>query len=1497
MADRVNTKFVILLITVLVVITLGVTGAVMIITSPQRAVARGDEFAAQGQFDAAAEQYGKALKKLGTDVGLLQKYADSLEKVQTNDPKVATQFIMSWLGAVREMVTRDPADEARFEALMTGYRKLAAELGQFTGWNEMFDRSQATLSIMPQMVAARRYRGIAQVNRMVRAGLSTAEREAAREDLTAALQAEPGHPDASYFLALWYLQEAQELDKPGQDVNRTKAYRQEADRLSQASLQAGPNDPRRIVDRIEILRNLKGDPDEIERLTEAAQQALSQNPHQVSVAQRLVSQLMTQYIAQRPKEVDPKTQGGGGDALLQRAEAILKETAQANPDNPVLTFHLGSVLELQGRRDEAMKVYKQAYDLNVEAPLFECVMGQRYQIQAGVQYVDLLVTQADSKPAQERETALTEAEELIKEIQASQGDSPLVNLELGRIAMVRGQWREAAEKLEQANEQFAGSRPIVLRLLGEAWDRAGETGVAAERLERFVELQPASLDARYNLVKIYTRLGTLDKAQRHMDLLLKAKGNDQKVQMLHAVLLAASGELNHAIDLCQSLDPAKNRDVALQLAGLYLTNNQRQEAAKLLETQLAANPRDMEVVKRLVGLQLGPQQTLKYIETARQAGADPKALDLLQRLTQGDNQQQLIEEVIEQGDDPLQVALRKYEIYRGMGKEAEAAQQLQEAVNLNPDHPRVIEAQFRQALTDKNWDLAETIANRAAATDADRAGGKFYFGRLAEAQGQLQRAADQYQAGLKTRPIFSDGWRMQGAAQLKLGRLNEAVDSLKKSLDQQPRNVAAMQLLAVAQERLGQYQDALETLRRAVRSPHSQTLWEQYLSFEQKYGDPATVLMLRKKMVDANPKDADARRSYAQTLAQQGQLDQAKAIVESLLQEEANDRDTIGLAAMIRRATGDSEGGRKLIQDYVHALSDQATSMDWIMLARYLLSIGQNDHALAAYRQAATVAEPNDHSASLELAQVMFAQQRFEDAAQIYHQVITDDPNDKSAALRYVESLLAADQLDQSQQAITQIVERDGHSVETYLLQARIEEAYGRNDQAIDTLTQAIKLAPRRAIVYFQRGRVEAGDAAQEAEAIADLKKAIELDAEMTAARMLLAQIHERRSEVQDAVGQLRAAIDADPNDKLARLHLTQLYMRTDQGIPLRVLLEESVKMFPEDRGWLQLQAQRAIQEKKPAVAVEKLDLVFQKQPTAPNLKNLVAAQLRAGKNQDALARLDQQKDIVEKEPILVSLRSHVHAALGRPDTAKADFEAAVRASRSLVEMMEVRAQAAPALGDQEVDAILARVGKEPAGVLAELALAQLEAIRNNYDAAIARLDGLTGRLTQDSPVRLDSNRLRAAVLYQVGRLSEAEVVYQEVLRQWPDDLMMLNNYGYMLSEEPGREQEGLALAKRAVELAPTNSLVLDTYGWSLLKNGQTDRAVGMLRRSVDIEPTATNTLHLAEALMAARDEASALRVFRRAKELAEKSQDLEVLEMVNTRLSQMNQALNGAMQ
>jgi Tfp pilus assembly protein PilF len=100
----------------------------------------------------------------------------------------------------------------------------------------------------------------------------------------------------------------------------------------------------------------------------------------------------------------------------------------------------------------------------------------------------------------------------------------------------------------------------------------------------------------------------------------------------------------------------------------------------------------------------------------------------------------------------------------------------------------------------------------------------------------------------------------------------------------------------------------------------------------------------------------------------------------------------------------------------------------------------------------------------------------------------------------------------------------------------------------------------------------------------------------------------------------------------------------------------------------------------------------------------------------------------------------------------------------------------------------------------------------------------------------------------QTGDMNGARREYETVLKQHPEDVVVLNNLGWIVQkDDPNR---AMNMATLAVKIAPRSAEVVDTLGWLKYQRKDTGGALPLLQRAHDIDITsAPISYHLALAL------------------------------------------------
>jgi len=145
------------------------------------------------------------------------------------------------------------------------------------------------------------------------------------------------------------------------------------------------------------------------------------------------------------------------------------------------------------------------------------------------------------------------------------------------------------------------------------------------------------------------------------------------------------------------------------------------------------------------------------------------------------------------------------------------------------------------------------------------------------------------------------------------------------------------------------------------------------------------------------------------------------------------------------------------------------------------------------------------------------------------------------------------------------------------------------------------------------------------------------------------------------------------------------------------------------------------------------------------------------------------------------------------------------------------------------------QVARDPTSVSTQLLEARAQEAVGNITEVIAIYRAITmasnfGKL----PPRQQANYrlLLASALERADDWVGAKAELETLLTLDPNNAQGLNLLGYSLLERNGDRAKALALVKRAYELSPDSSAIIDSLGWAYYLQGDTERALPLLEKA-----------------------------------------------------------------
>lgn len=281
------------------------------------------------------------------------------------------------------------------------------------------------------------------------------------------------------------------------------------------------------------------------------------------------------------------------DAILNNAEAEVKQGLAIDPGMPEAHYTLGKIYQAQGRLDEALTSYKEAERLD---PKYSDAF-------AGEGLVQML-----KGNYAEATTAFKQA------IDLNSGNST-AHYGLGRTYFKQGLYDEALKELNTSLYQHRNSAPVRITR-GQVYQAQGNTVAAVSEFREAISLKPEVPEAYLGIAEIRENRGDLEHAiaelksgvelmpdnvalhERIGDLSLKLEKLDDAIKEYSLVLDNQPQSGTAAQGLTRAYYMKANKDAT----SAFFVSNEFEDAKKMIDKAVSMNPNNMEL--RLAQLKL-----------------------------------------------------------------------------------------------------------------------------------------------------------------------------------------------------------------------------------------------------------------------------------------------------------------------------------------------------------------------------------------------------------------------------------------------------------------------------------------------------------------------------------------------------------------------------------------------------------------------------------------------------------------------------------------------------------------------------------------------------------------------------------------------------------------------------------------------------------------------------------------------------------------------------
>jgi putative PEP-CTERM system TPR-repeat lipoprotein len=704
--------------------------------------------------------------------------------------------------------------------------------------------------------------------------------------------------------------------------------------------------------------------------------------------------------------------------------------------------------------------------------------------------------------------------------------------------------------------------------------------------------------------------------------------------------------------------------------------------------------------------------------------------------------------------------------------------------------------------------------------------------RLLMVKGDSVAARKQLKSVFAIAPKYAPAWTLLGDIERAENHPEAAEKAYTRAVNLSRSSFAALLSRAMVRIDVGNYEDADLDL----------TLLEKgYGEMKEHPGVQLArgIVYLQSKQVDQAIESFKAAAEYpdgfAESLyylaliyAEKGQTEQALSNINRFLVYVPDNAPGAKLAAKLELGKENFRNAERLLLPVVAQNKEDIEALN--LLANARLAQGNIEAAVELLAKIVKL-KPKSNAAKARLGSAYLAGGSEELGIKTLKSILVKDPTYDEADALIVMHYLGQDQVAKAIKAAQAYVERNP-SARSYVLLARTYLANSDRDQAKGAFEKAMELEPGDPVAGTSLAEfalaVKNYDSAREY-----YKKVLEHHPEHMETRLKVAATFAMEGRDQDMLDNLDASLLAYPRAMEPRLVKARYFIakgETEKAIPLLEALSDKQKAHPDALETLATFELATSRFNQAVVTISRLV------DTDPNV-----AEYHYMKSRAYAGLGDQEKSASELDRTLELDPDHFNAKVAVARLALGSNDSLVFENK-LAELKKV-APDSPDVVQLEVAYAYKEGDHKHAAQLLEglferqpttsnvIALATLMQSVGDVNGAIAQLQ----RWLEKNPTDVDV-REQLAQIYG-GENQVEDVIFQcrEILKVEPDNIVALNNLAWhLVNDEP---KQALAYAKRAVELSPESSSILDTLAMAQLRNNDITEARQSIDRALAASP------------------------------------------------------------
>lgn len=728
-------------------------------------------------------------------------------------------------------------------------------------------------------------------------------------------------------------------------------------------------------------------------------------------------------------------------------------------------------------------------------------------------------------------------------------------------------------------------------------------------------------------------------------------------------------------------------------------------------------------------------------------------------------------------------------------------------------------------------------------------------------KGKLKEARIMYMRAIKGDPRFGEAYYKLALTNLRLGSYAEALGNLQRAVELQPDNMDAHSRLAdIYLAGYAANPAKSKTLLREVRDLAAKiekrdkdSYWDLRLRAFLMLADEKRpeALELLKQASKKKPGDQGLETTIARTMLAMGKRDEAVQYLGELIEKDKKFLAAFDLLYMIHLVEKNFGEAEKIAVRRRDANADNIQTH--LALATHYL--GMNEPAKLDTALKGILSRGKDFPDAYQYVGDFFYRVRNLDrAASTYQEGMSKNP-EKADGLRkrLIEARVAQGRSQEALDMTEAILKENPKDPEAIAMRASLWLYAGKPEQintAITELQSVVSKMPENFVLRYNLGRALHSKGDLDGARVQYLD-AIKLRSDYLPPRVAMAQLLAERGDFGAAQTAANEILQLDPANVYARLIQSQTFLAQGKYPESQSVLEQVLKFAPDNRdAKYQLGFVYYKQAKFPEAERQFREIYEAKPPDFRGLMGMTESYVSTNRTAEAVELVRKESDRYPKAPALKVAWGNLAVRSKKYDEGVAKYK-------------EVAA------ADPKNWDIHMRIG-------------EAYRLKGDLNQAIEHWK----MASQIVPNEVSPLLMRATAMETVDRRSEAAVIYEQILKLQPDNLVALNNYSFYLADQGTNLDLALTFAQKAKAKAPADPNIADTLGYVYLKKNLPQNAIVIFSDLSGKYPkVSTFHVRLANAYMLKGDTASAKKSLALARQSNPTAQDQQEIQKIASKI------------